>query len=586
MTITQALEIVRATPSQNEQFPVLLACSFTPLHLRTLLAAQLQKRMPARRVIVATGDYGDLAGTLERATRESTGALVVALEWQDLDARFAYREAGAWGPRLESDVLNATGLNAIRHRLDRLERAIQKASGGIPTAVCLPTLPLPPAFHTPTWQAGGAELLLQEQAFAFGRRLLRHKNVRLLNPSWISTATPLSNRLDLKSELLTGLPYTIAHADRLAEAFARLLAPAPTLKGIITDLDDTFWSGIVGEVGPEAVRWDAASRYHLHGLYQKMLAALADEGILIGIASKNDASVVREALKRNDLLISPKKIFPIEVHWAPKSESVSRILKTWNISADAVAFVDDTPLELAEVANTKPGITCVRFPTGDYNGVLELLKQLRDLCGRDQLTEEDALRLESIRGGAAFQEQVEHSSSPEAFLSQIHSKLSFDFDTPPSSARVLELINKTNQFNLNGLRFTQPEWEKKLSRPGSFLASVRYEDKFGPLGTISIIQGYKDGDVLEVETWVMSCRAFSRRIEHECMKMLFQRFDVSNLWFHFAATAKNATLREFFGSIIGAAPDKRFKVTESQFLACCPALYHGVEQTEGVALNG
>lgn len=528
-----------------------------------------------------TGDYGDVAGTLERATQHPIDALAVALEWQDIDARFSYREAGAWSPALESDVLNAT-----MPRLNRLEAAIQRASGSVRVAVSLPTLPLPPAFHTPTWQVGEAELLLQEQVFGFGRRLAQHKNVRLLNPSWISAVTPLSNRLDLKSDLLVGLPYALAHADLMAGAFARLVAPAPPLKGIITDLDDTFWSGIVGEIGPEAVRWEAASRYHLHGLYQKMLAALADEGILVGIASKNDPSVVREALERNDLLISVEKIFPVEVHWAPKSESVGRILRTWNISADAVAFVDDTPLELAEVANRYPGITCIRFPAGDYKGVLDVVKQLRDLCAKDQLTEEDALRLQSIQGGTAFQEQVEQSNSPESFLSQINSKLTFDFDASPSSARVLELVNKTNQFNLNGLRFTQTEWEKKLSRPGSFLVTVKYEDKFGPLGTISVIQGYKDRDTLEVETWVMSCRAFSRRIEHQCMKMLFQRFDVANLSLHFTPTAKNASLREFFESILGAVPDKGFKVTQDQFVSCCPALYHGVEQTEGVALNG
>ncbi len=581
MTITQALEILRVAPRDNEPFSVLLACSFTPLHLQTLLAAHVQSRMPAKRAVIAAGDYGDLAGTLERATQQSLDALVVALEWQDLDARFSYREAGAWGRALESDLLNG-----IRPRLDRLEAAIQSASANVPAAVCLPTLPLAPAFHNPSWQAGETELFLHEQVFAFGRRLAQQKNVRLLNPSWISGTTPIGNRLDLKSELLVGLPYTVSHADLLADAFARLLAPAPPLKGIITDLDDTFWSGIVGEIGPEAVRWEAASRYHLHGLYQKMLAALADDGVLVGIASKNDASVVREALKRSDLLIPAAKIFPVEVHWAPKSKSVSRILKTWNISADAVAFVDDTPLELAEVANTHPGITCVRFPAGDYKGVLELVKQLRDLCGKGQLTEEDTLRLESIRGGVAFQEQGEHSNSPETFLSQINSKLTFDFDTPSSSTRALELINKTNQFNLNGLRLTQAEWEKRLSRRGSFLASIKYEDKFGPLGTISVIQGYKDRDTLEVETWVMSCRAFSRRIEHQCMKMLFQRFDVANLSFHFVPTAKNATLREYFGSILGSVPDKGFKVTQNQFFACCPALYHGVEQTEGVALNG
>lgn len=578
VTITQALEILRSVPDQNVPFRLLLACSFTPVHLQTFVAAYLQTRMPDKRVIVRGGDFGDLTGTLERAPEQSYDALAVAVGWQDIDPRLAYREAGAWGPAFESDILKTTP-----SKLDRLEAAIQHGSTHTRIAISLPTLPLVPAFHTPCWQAGESEMFLHEQVFALGRRLAQNKNVRIVNPSWISEATVPSNRLDLKSELLIGFPYTLPHADLLAETFARLVAPSPALKGIITDLDDTFWSGLVGEIGAEAVRWDPASRYHLHGLYQKLLSALAEEGVLVGIASKNDPAAVQAALNRDDLLISPKKIFPVAVHWSPKSQSVGRILKTWNISADAVAFVDDTPLELAEVANAHPSITCVHFPAGDYKGVLDVLRRLRNLCSKSQLTAEDALRLDSIRSGAAFHQEVEHASSPDAFLSQIDAKITFDFDTSPPDVRALELVNKTNQFNLNGIRFSPAEWERKLSRPRSFLIGVKYEDKFGPLGIIAILQGVHNGDALQIDTWVMSCRAFARKIEYQCLKTLFEKFDVRELLFAFAPTPKNGPVREFFESILGSAPDKEVTVTKNGFLASCPELYHRIEQTEGVA---
>jgi predicted enzyme involved in methoxymalonyl-ACP biosynthesis len=108
---------------------------------------------------------------------------------------------------------------------------------------------------------------------------------------------------------LIGFPYTLSHADRLASAFSLQLVPRQPLKGVITDLDNTLWSGLVGEGTPDAVRWDPATRYYLHGLYQKLLAALADEGVLVGIASKNDPAVVAEALQRSDLLIPLEKVF-------------------------------------------------------------------------------------------------------------------------------------------------------------------------------------------------------------------------------------------------------------------------------------
>ncbi len=342
----------------------------------------------------------------------------------------------------------------------------------------------------------------------------------------------------------------------------------------------------MGEAGAEAVRWDPATRYYLHGLYQKLLASLANEGILIGVASKNDPHIVKQAFERQDLLIAPEKIFPIEVHWAPKSESVTRILKKWNISAESVAFVDDTALELAEVANAHPGIHCIQFPAGDYNGVWTLLKQLRDLCGKSKLSEEDALRMQSIQQGAHFQEEATGQQSGDDFLSTVDAILTFDFDASPANPRTLELVNKTNQFNLNGKRMTQAEWQKKLERSGAFLASVKYQDKFGSLGTIAVAQGFSTGSALTLETWVMSCRAFSRRIEHQTIKKLFERFQAHSIVCDFAATAKNDPLQEFLTTIIGKTPETACEFTVGQFERSCPALYHRIEELTGVTLNG
>jgi len=109
------------------------------------------------------------------------------------------------------------------------------------------------------------------------------------------------------------------------------------------------------------VSWDLAGHHQLHGLYQLLLAALAEEGVLIGVASKNDPASVQQAFLRKDLLVRPNQIFPMEVNWNAKSSSVERILRTWNIGADSVVFVDDSPMELAEVAAALPGIECVRF---------------------------------------------------------------------------------------------------------------------------------------------------------------------------------------------------------------------------------
>ena len=366
-------------------------------------------------------------------------------------------------------------------------------------------------------------------------------------------ASPPGSSFDLKSHLHTGLPYTTLHADRVASQLALALVPPAPKKGIISDLDDTLWNGIAGEIGPENVSWDIASHSHLHGLYQKLLASLSEHGTLVGIASKNDPKVVARVFEREDLLLRPEQVFPLEVNWNAKSGSVSRILETWNIAADSVIFVDDSPMELAEVAAAHPGIECVLFPKNDYAAGLAMLRQLRDACGKERVSSDDALRLESIRQGAAFRVQAAAAATPESFLAQAEAVVTFDFGCA-AEPRVLELVNKTNQFNLNGRRYSEADWRNLTSQPDAVVVSVSYEDKFGPLGTIAVVAGAVHGKRLAIETWVMSCRAFARRIEQQTLKMLFESTGAEEVDFDFVPTAKNGPLQEFFAAVTGEQP--------------------------------
>ncbi|HUI83767.1 MAG TPA: HAD-IIIC family phosphatase [Candidatus Binatia bacterium] len=580
MTITEALKITQSAPRDARPFTVTLACGFTPLHLQTFLAARLQQALPDRRVTIAPGLFGDLAGTLEAAAASAPAdALAIALEWSDLDPRLGYRSAGDWGPAAAHDIVAGARL-----MLDRVAAALVRIPAGPRIALSLPCLPLPPLFHTPGWLASGHQMLLETDLLHFAAGLGQTGRLAIVNPQRLAEDSPAAERLDLKSDLYTGLPYTMRHADRLAAQLARALAPPAPKKGIISDLDDTLWNGIVGEVGPEAITWDLTSHAQLHGLYQKLLASLARSGTLIAAASKNDPAVVAKAFERNDLLLRPEHVFPVEVHWKAKSGSVARILEAWNIAADSVIFVDDSPMELAEVAAAHPGIECVLFPKDDYPAGLAMMRRLRDLCGREQVSKDDALRLESIRRSAAFHEQASGGAAPESFLQQIGATITFDFAA--TEPRVLELVNKTNQFNLNGRRYTEADWRKLLSAPGAVWVAVSYEDRFGPLGTIAVVAGRLHSDHLAVESWVMSCRAFARRIEHQTLRMLFEATAADAIDFSFTPTAKNGPLREFFAGLSGEEPQTGFRLTRSQFEANCPTLYHEVRELRRAEAHG
>ena len=220
----------------------------------------------------------------------------------------------------------------------------------------------------------------------------------------------------MKADLTTGFPYRLEHAAKLAALLAALLTNPTPKKGLITDLDDTLWRGILGELGPQGVTWDLASHTQIHGIYQQMLATLAASGVLVGVASKNDPRLVEEALSRPDLHVPRQRLFPVEAHWQPKSESVSRILRTWNIGPEAVVFVDDSPMELAEVANAYHEVECLAFTPKDPDSAFRLCERLRDIFGEGSLSEEDRIRAESIRSSAALRAAAAEETNQERFL--------------------------------------------------------------------------------------------------------------------------------------------------------------------------
>lgn len=577
VTITEALKVLNAAPKDSPKYVVALACGFTPLHIKTLINARLQQALPGRRVTIQTGLYGDLAGTVESLGAGSPDAVTVLIEWPDLDPRLGLREGRSWSPSILAEVVSG-----VRLALNRISSALSSLKG-VRVALSTPTLAPAPVFYTPGWRLQPAEAELMAAMADFTAAVSALPNVFIVNSSRLAVVSPPAQRHDIKSDLLTGLPYTLTHADALASALGQLLVPAAPKKGIITDLDDTLWFGIVGEAGPANVVWDLPSHHHQHGLYQKTLAALADAGVLVGIASKNEPVVVEQALARPDLLISPEKIFPVEVHWNAKSGSVERILKAWNISADSVVFVDDSPMELAEVAEAHPGIECILFPKDDPSQAVAMLRHLRDLFGKDQISQDDSIRLASLRNARELQAASEGGeSASEAFLSQLNATVTTDYSRTADDTRVFELVNKTNQFNLNGVRYTDADWRKMVTDPNGILLAIDYEDRYGPLGTIGVMQGrVESGSVVRFPVWVMSCRAFARRIEFQCLSALFAATNAEELIFDYVPTAKNGPLQTFLRTILGHSPEQGdVRISRDAFTAACPQLHHQIKVIE------
>ena len=156
--------------------------------------------------------------------------------------------------------------------------------------------------------------------------------------------------------------------------------------------------------------------------------------------------------------------------------------------------------------------------------------------------------------------------------------MTFHLGKPVEDARALELLNKTNQFNLNGRRCDEGDWAKFLKDPRAILVSVSYEDKYGKLGKIAVLTGRSAEQKFVLQSWVMSCRAFSRRIEFHCLKYLFEKFAAAEIVFELQATSRNGPLVECLQQLMEGPLEANPRLSKSSFLRNAPKMPHHVEE--------
>ncbi len=568
MKLSEALTIVNKSRKKTDFRRFFLVCGFTPLHLKTFLAAHLQCAVADARVEIVTGVYEDIPGALTGIPVGSEA--VVVLEWPDLDPRLGFRRLGGWGPAHTADIASS-----VRARLKFLGEKIAATADSSSVTLCLPSVPLPPVTCAPTWLLDADTLELSGELNEFALSLARHPSVRVVNSSLAATGDG-ARPFDLKSELQSDFPYTMTYASNLARTIATALVRLQPKKGLITDLDDTLWSGLLGEVGIDGVSWTLDRNAQIHGIYQQLLNSFASSGALIGVASKNEGGLVAKAIEQLDLVADRNNLYPIEANWGPKSGSVRRILERWNIGASDVVFVDDSPMELAEVKSAFPEMECLLFKPVDLGYTYDLFLRLQDLFGKLRISAEDRLRLSSIKGQEQLRDERERSKSEDEFLEGLEAVVTVRFGHDFAEPRPFELVNKTNQFNLNGLRFDFASWKQFSSDPNRYLVVVDYKDKFGPLGIIAVATGTRNAGIFHMDAWVLSCRAFSRRIEHATMDAIFANLAVESIKFQYSATERNTPIQAYLRSILGRNPDENSRLSKSDFYKACPPLRHTV----------
>jgi FkbH-like protein len=380
------------------------------------------------------------------------------------------------------------------------------------------------------------------------RALLTSPRVMLIDLDPLMRGTGAQVWFDDRFYDTAKLPF---HPDRTPAVLAALAdavagTVAPRCKLVIVDLDNTLWGGTVGDDGYAGLDLDPAGSGRHFLRLQAFLAGLRDKGVVLAIASKNEPAAVKEAFaKRGEMILRFEDFATAEIHWEPKSVSVSRILDRLALSTAGVVFLDDSPVERAEVQRRFPDIAVAELPDDPAQRVPMLLRTglfdhrlvTNESRDRNRMYAENAQREAALREAGDYQQFLRG-------LQMVMEAGAFE----EARERVIELIHKTNQFNLTTRRYNWAELAAVVH--DGFGRFYRLNDKFGDNGIISVVAVARDGDEdARIDLWLMSCRALGRKVEDAILADIAVRaraLGARRLIGEYSATAKNALVRDLY----------------------------------------
>jgi FkbH-like protein len=310
------------------------------------------------------------------------------------------------------------------------------------------------------------------------------------------------------------LPVAVSAMPLLAQAWWRHLRPfvqAPA-KVLVLDLDNTLWGGILGEDGSQGLVLDDEHPGVFYKAFQQTISAIANRGVLLAVASKNDEAEALEMLASHPhMRIRPDRLSAMRINWLPKVDNLISIAEELNVGLESLVFVDDNPAECDAVRRALPMVEVVELPAdpAQFSSALLQISRLE----RINLTEEDRRRGVYYAEERDRRQALTGAESLEAFLASLEIKVDVRRLDEADLARAAQLTQKTNQFNVTTRRYTEPELAERLSRPQWQGYVVRSQDRFGDNGVVGLTLTVTDGDQCEIDTLLLSCRVIGRGIE-------------------------------------------------------------------------
>ncbi len=368
---------------------------------------------------------------------------------------------------------------------------------------------------------------------------------------------------DPLSDQLAHVPFTDESFATLALAIGRKVHAlhVPAHKVLVLDCDNTIWQGVVGEDGSSGIALtEAASRI------QQFAVEVQSKGVLICLASKNAERDVLEVLEtRQDMVLRAEHIISHRINWDPKPSNLVSLARELNLGLDAFVFLDDNPVECAQMRSELPQVVTLQVPNdGDVESFLKHLW----VFDKVTVTEEDAKRTRMYRENTARQQFEDATGDIGQFLAELNLVVEV---APPEEhdwARLAQLSQRTNQFNFTTVRYAEQELRSLGAGEHTEVMRVKVRDRFGDYGLVGLTVAHLTPAGLAVDAMILSCRVLGRGVEHAMMRALGEAATAAgkvHLELPYRHTARNAPARAFADSVaskfrITADPDADYLI--------------------------
>jgi FkbH-like protein len=355
---------------------------------------------------------------------------------------------------------------------------------------------------------------------------------------------------DERKWLMARLPIAAGYLLQMAREWTRFIVPLSgrTAKVLVVDLDNTLWGGVIGEDGMSGIKIGAEYPGAAYQALQRGLLDLSRKGILLAIASKNNLDDAMEALEKQPaMLMRPKHFAAIRVNWTDKAQNLREIAQELNVGIDALAFLDDNPFEREQVRAALPEVIVIDLPKNP----LEYASAVRNCAAFERLTlsSEDLQRTEMYAAQKQRSGAEQNFQSKEDFFRYLEQEAELEPVSDLSLARIAQLTQKTNQFNLTTRRYSEPQIADMAKKPEWNIFSIKVRDRFGDHGLVGVAITHDEGDECEVDTFLLSCRVIGRTVETALLAHLAEsaaQRGRKRLIGWFLPTKKNAPARDFY----------------------------------------